>query len=93
MPDRIVEIRQMMPATGWFFDAPPGARPREDYEPVAAFLLVATTDDDAPTLGTDLSIIPLRAFDLSGLNGLIGRYIGELDTEITYETQLMTLDD
>ncbi|MDR6955874.1 hypothetical protein J2X65_005257 [Ancylobacter sp. 3268] len=93
MPDRIVEIRQMMPATGWFFDGQPGEKPREEYEPVAAFVMVATTDDETPTLGNDLSIIPLRAFDLVGLNGLIGRHIEELDTDITYETQLVTLDD
>lgn len=86
MAVRIVEIRQVLPATGWYFDETMEAGPGAASEPVAVFLLVATVDDERPILGTDLSIVPLGALDMTGLNVLIGRELAELDKPIVHRS-------
>lgn len=73
MPNVILEVTQIMPAAGWFFDGYWESGYPDQWLPVVCFALVKTRDTEKMQFSaTETRIIPLspdNAFDYSDLVG------------------------
>ncbi|WP_186391971.1 MULTISPECIES: hypothetical protein [unclassified Pannonibacter] len=88
MTEVIIEIQNIIPATGWFFgDRHLLTNPLSEYEPVVIFVQALVFDANYPKLGTEKKVIPLGAENYSDINSLIGINYSEFEKEIFYITQ------